>query len=198
MPRARNQYIQEMKERFEVNIDRQMKSSAAPEETITLVDEQQNAVHDIDIMVSSRRFILLFIFRNIFSRINFYSFPKERAFIIAILLRLMFELFSLIFHFSGRSARCKSLAEEEYFRAENILSGEKGLHRGGEWQPFLARQGGYPEEGILAWQGLFLIVAKAASYCMHCNVSSIFSLYQKHVFENTLFYMDGVISIVAL
>ena len=58
MPRARNQYIQEMKERFEVNIDRQMKSSAAPEETITLVDEPQNAVHDIDIMVSSRRFML--------------------------------------------------------------------------------------------------------------------------------------------
>ena len=51
MPRARNQYIQEMKERFEVNVDRKMKSSAAPEETITLVDEQQNTANDIDTLV---------------------------------------------------------------------------------------------------------------------------------------------------
>ena len=77
MPRARNQYIQEMKERFEVNIDRQMKSSAAPEETITLVDEQQNAVHDIDIMVSSRRFILLIFSKTYFHKHQNYYLPKE-------------------------------------------------------------------------------------------------------------------------
>ena len=52
MPRARNQYIQEMKERFEPLDRKMMKSSAPAEETITLVDEQQNTATDLEAMVS--------------------------------------------------------------------------------------------------------------------------------------------------
>ena len=51
MPRARNQYIQEMKERFEPLDRKMMKSSAPAEETITLVDEQQNTATDLEAMV---------------------------------------------------------------------------------------------------------------------------------------------------
>jgi len=50
MPRARNQYIQEMKERFEPLDRKMMKSSAPAEETITLVDEQQNTATDLEAM----------------------------------------------------------------------------------------------------------------------------------------------------
>ena len=65
MPRAKNQYIQEMKERFEVNVDRKMKSAVTPEETITLVDEQQNCANDIDVSARvSQEFLHLHFSRD--------------------------------------------------------------------------------------------------------------------------------------
>ena len=61
MPRARNQYIQEMKERFEPLDRKMMKSSAPAEETITLVDEQQNTATDLEAMVCVLLLLIPFI-----------------------------------------------------------------------------------------------------------------------------------------
>ena len=65
MPRARNQYIQEMKERFEPLDRKMMKSSAPAEETITLVDEQQNTATDLEAMVRVLLLIPFIIATNV-------------------------------------------------------------------------------------------------------------------------------------